>query len=69
MVEETITAIKSAYKLLFKSDEPMSDAVKRVQREFAEVPAVLQLAEFLERSTEGRLGRQEEEAGRDLSGG
>ena len=69
MAEETIAAIKSAYKALFKSDEPMSDAVKRVRKEFAEVPEVLRLAEFLERSTEGRLGRQEEDAGRDLSGG
>lgn len=69
MTEETIAAVKAAYKLLFKSDEPQSDAIKRVQTDFAEVPAVLVLAEFLARSTNGRLGRQEEDADRDLSRG
>jgi len=69
MSEETIAAVKSAYKLLFKSDEPQSDAIKRVQSEFADVPAVLLLAEFLARSTEGRLGRQEEDSDRHLGRG
>ena len=69
MQEETIQAVKAAYKLLFKTDDPMSEVVKRVRKEFADVPQVLRLADFLERSTEGRLGRQEEEIGRDLSGG
>lgn len=69
MPEETISAVKSAYKLLFKTDEPQSDAVKRVQSEFADVPEVLVLADFMARSTHGRLGRQEEDADRDLSRG
>jgi len=67
MSDETIGAVKSAYKMLFKSDEPQSDAIKRVQAEFGDVPEVLCLTEFLERSTEGRLGRQEEDADRDLN--
>ena len=69
MAEEKIQAVKAAYKLLFKTDDPMSEVVKRVHKEFADVPEVLRLVEFLERSTEGRLGRQEEDADRDLTRG
>ena len=69
MPEETIQAVKAAYKQLFKSDDPMSEVVKRVQKEFEDVPEVQRLVEFLERSTEGRLGRQGEDADRDLRGG
>jgi len=67
--EESIQAIKSAFKMLFKSDEPISENLDRVREEFADVREVVYLVDFIERSNVGRQGRQCEEQGRDLAGG
>ena len=67
--DETIQAIKSAFKLLFKSDEPMAEAIETVRAEFGSVPEIVYLLDFIERSNAGRQGRQGEAQGRDLAGG
>jgi UDP-N-acetylglucosamine acyltransferase len=67
--DETILAVKSTYKRLFKSEVNMSEAIEVVRKEFADVPEVMYMVNFIERSNEGRQGRQEEEQGRDLAGG
>jgi UDP-N-acetylglucosamine acyltransferase len=65
----SIQAIKTAFKMLFKSDLPFVEVVARVREEFRDVPEVMYLADFVERSNRGRQGRQCEEKGRDLAGG
>jgi UDP-N-acetylglucosamine acyltransferase len=67
--EDSIQAIKAAFKLLFKSDEPIVEAIEQARSEFADVKEVMYLTDFVERSNAGRQGRQCEEKGRDLAGG
>lgn len=67
--DETISIVKSMYKRLFKSEVNMSEAIESVRVEFAGVPEVMYMVDFIERSNEGRQGRQGEEQGRDLAGG
>jgi UDP-N-acetylglucosamine acyltransferase len=64
--EPTILAIKEAWKRLFRGDSPMRESLRDVERDFAEVPEVLELVAFLRKSEEGRLGRQGEDPGRGL---
>jgi UDP-N-acetylglucosamine acyltransferase len=65
--EETIAAIKEAYKRIFRSDRPVRDAVASLRVDFADVEPVQMLVRFLEASESGRQGRQGEEAGRSTS--
>ena len=67
--EETIRSIKDVFKRLFKSDDNMAESIAEVREEFANIPEVINMIDFIERSNEGRQGRQEEEQGRDLAGG
>jgi len=64
--ESSIQAIREAWKRLFRGEGPMRESVRDVERAFASVPEVLELAEFLRRSEEGRLGRQQEDPERGL---
>ena len=58
--EALIRAIKEAHKLLFRSDNPMRDALAALRAEYADMEEVLELVRFLEASEHGRQGRQGE---------
>jgi len=62
--EASIRAVKDAYKLLYRSDRPLRDAIAALRGEPARADEVGRLVAFLEASEEGRLGRQGEEKGR-----
>jgi|SRR5665213_98998 len=50
---ETILELKRAYRLLFRSELNLSDAIERVNVEVAQLPEVVQLIQFLESSQRG----------------
>jgi len=50
---ETIVELKRAYRLLFRSDLNLSDAIERVNVEVAQIPEVVQLIRFVESSERG----------------
>jgi len=66
MSDEVVRAVKDAYKLVYRSDQPTREAVARLKVEFAGCAEVQLLASFLEASDAGRHGRQGEELGREL---
>ncbi len=50
---EAIGNIKSAYKLLFRSGLQMHEALAKVKAEFAAVPEVVVLTDFIQASDRG----------------
>lgn len=65
--EETIRAIKEAYKRIYRSDRPARDAIASLRVDFADVEPVQSMVRFLEASESGRQGRQGEEPGRSTA--
>ncbi|MHC4550605.1 MAG: acyl-ACP--UDP-N-acetylglucosamine O-acyltransferase [Planctomycetota bacterium] len=65
--DATIRALKEAYKLVYRSDKPMKDALAALRVDFPDVPQVQELVRFLEASEGGRQGRQGEEPERRLA--
>lgn len=53
MDEETILELKRAYRLLFRSDFNVTQAIERVQTEIEPLPEVKELIRFLEASERG----------------
>jgi len=53
MDEETILELKRAYRLLFRSDLNVTQAIERVQTEIEPLPEVKELIRFLEASERG----------------
>jgi UDP-N-acetylglucosamine acyltransferase len=53
--EESISALKKAYRILFRSGSPMKDAVAKVEAEVAPLPEVRRLLEFVRSSKRGVL--------------
>jgi UDP-N-acetylglucosamine acyltransferase len=53
MEEETIRELKRAYRLLFRSDLNVSQAIERVQTELEPLPEVKELIRFVEGSERG----------------
>jgi UDP-N-acetylglucosamine acyltransferase len=53
MDEETIRELKRAYRLLFRSDLNVSQAIERVQSELEPLPEVRELIRFVEASERG----------------
>lgn len=51
--EETVAALKHAYRILFRSHLPLSKALGRVEKEVPAVPEVRHLVEFLKGSKRG----------------
>ena len=51
--DEVRKALKHAYRILFQSDDNMSRAVDRAEREVAAIPEVRQLLEFIRESKRG----------------
>ncbi len=61
---ETRKALKEAYRMLFKGECPRQEALSAVRKEFAHLPEVLNLAEFVESTKIGILSdisRKEEQ--------
>ena len=56
--EEQMTALKRAYRLLFRSELNVSDAIKQILAEVERTPQVECLIEFMRRIGDGYRGRQ-----------
>ncbi|WP_421902589.1 acyl-ACP--UDP-N-acetylglucosamine O-acyltransferase [Maridesulfovibrio sp.] len=50
---KTCNALKKAYKLIFRSEMSRPDALAAAEKEFAEIPEVLNLVEFIRSSKRG----------------
>ena len=55
--DETIDALRKAYRLLWSSDLPRSAAIEKVETDVARTPEVDTLIAFLKRASEGKHGR------------
>lgn len=55
---EQVAAVKHAYRLLFRSELNVSDAIERVLEEVDQIPPVERLIEFMYRIGKGYRGRQ-----------
>jgi len=53
--EEAISALKKAYRILFRSGAPMGDAIARVEAEVELLPEVRRLLDFIRSSKRGVL--------------
>ena len=53
--EETIAALKQAFKILFRAEVPMRDAIARAEAELPPLPEVRNLIEFVRSSKRGVL--------------
>lgn len=59
---EARSAIRQAFRVIYRSGIELPRALERVNEELGHVPEVAYLVEFLQRMREGRLGRQQEVA-------
>ena len=64
--DSVVRAVKAAFKALYRSDRPMTEALEVLRKEYGGVAEVMRLVRFLEAGEGGRLGRQGEEKGRGL---
>lgn len=53
--KETIAVLKKAYRVLFRSGLPMTDALRKVEEEVERIPEVVHLVEFIRASRRGVL--------------
>jgi UDP-N-acetylglucosamine acyltransferase len=53
--EQSIAALKKAYRVLFRSGAPMSEAISKVEAEVEPLPEVRRLVEFIRSSKRGVL--------------
>ncbi|MBE0555817.1 MAG: acyl-[acyl-carrier-protein]--UDP-N-acetylglucosamine O-acyltransferase, partial [Proteobacteria bacterium] len=51
--DETIQALREAYRIVFRSSLLLSEAVKKVEQEVADLPEVRQFLEFIGKSERG----------------
>ena len=51
--DQAITAIKKAYKILFREKRSLKDAIRKVREDFAGVPEIGHLIEFIEKNKRG----------------
>lgn len=65
--DETIRCIKSAFKLLYRSDRQVRDALDELRSTHPDVPQVQRMVDFVEATEEGRQGRQFEDPDRDVA--
>jgi len=65
--DAVVKAIKEAYRVLYRGDLPVRDALAQLKVDWAEVEDVQELVRFLEASEAGRQGRQGERPGRGLA--
>jgi UDP-N-acetylglucosamine acyltransferase len=59
---ESRRAIQNAFRLIYRSGVPLDEALAQVLAKSGDVPEVVYLVEFLKRTREGRVGRQQEAA-------
>jgi UDP-N-acetylglucosamine acyltransferase len=59
---ESRRAIQNAFRLIYRSGVPLDEALAQVLAKSGDVPEVAYLVEFLKRTREGRVGRQQEAA-------
>jgi UDP-N-acetylglucosamine acyltransferase len=65
--DDAINAIKDSFKLLFRSDRPMREALAELKVQYPDIEEVQEMIRFMEASDSGRQGRQGEEIGRGLA--
>jgi UDP-N-acetylglucosamine acyltransferase len=53
--EEAVSALKKAYRILFRSGVPMGEAVAKVEAEVQPLPEVRRLLDFIRSSKRGVL--------------
>jgi len=51
--DQAITAIKKAYKILFREKRSLKDAIRQVREDFADFPEIGHLIEFIEKNKRG----------------
>jgi UDP-N-acetylglucosamine acyltransferase len=51
--DESVTAIKKAYKILFREKRTLKDAIRKVQEDFADSPEIRHLIAFIEKNKRG----------------
>ena len=51
--DQAITAIKKAYKILFREKRSLKDAIRKVREDFVEFPEIDHLIEFIEKNKRG----------------
>ena len=51
--DETVSALKEAYRIVFRSSLLLADAVRKVEQEVADLPEVRQFLDFIRRSERG----------------
>lgn len=56
--EEQISALKRAFRLLFRSELNVSDAIEQILADIEQTPQVQRLVEFMRRIEDGYRGRQ-----------
>jgi UDP-N-acetylglucosamine acyltransferase len=62
MPDETRRAIQHAFRIIYRSSLQLEEALSRVAAEFGHLPEVRHLVDFLDRTRQGRAGRQQEAA-------
>jgi len=51
--DQAITAIKKAYKILFREKRSLKDAIRKIREDFVEFPEIDHLIEFIEKNKRG----------------
>lgn len=62
-------ALQRAFRLIYRSDLELVNALERVMAELGSFPEVLYLVDFIRRMRNGRVGRQQEAATPESAGG
>ena len=62
---ETLAAVRSAYRIIWLSGIPRQEALEQVEKEFAAVPEVLEIAAFVRSAERGVLAASSKENGLD----
>jgi UDP-N-acetylglucosamine acyltransferase len=67
LTKKAIAALKEAYKLLFRSDIPLRDAVRELTDSYGEIKEIMCLLRFLKKTGSGRQGRAREALRREYA--
>jgi len=51
--DETIAAIKGAYRIVFRSKLLLADAIRKVEQEVMDLPEIRQFLDFIRKSERG----------------
>ena len=53
ITQETINKMNQAYKIVFRQEMKLKDAVEKLKEEFADIPEIMELADFLTKCERG----------------